>query len=189
MRVTKQQAAANRERILEEAARLFRERGIASVGVDALAAAAGMTHGSLYSQFGSKERLAIEAMKHASAGNAARSAGARSLGEFAEGYLSARHRDAAGNGCVLAALGGEVRQHDGPVRETFTAALRRMAARIEALLPPGEARADAALGAVATLVGSLMLARAVDDPALSERLLAAGRRQLAGMDAGDPPAA
>ena len=58
MRVSKEQAAQNRARILAEAARLFRERGLSGVGVDALTEAAGLTHGSLYSQFGSKERLA-----------------------------------------------------------------------------------------------------------------------------------
>ena len=65
MRVSKEQAAGNRERILTEAARLFRERGLSGVGVDALTEAAGLTHGSLYSQFGSKERLAAEALDHA----------------------------------------------------------------------------------------------------------------------------
>ena len=55
MKASKEQAAENRARILNESARLFRERGLSGVGVDALAAAAGMTHGSLYSQFGSKE--------------------------------------------------------------------------------------------------------------------------------------
>jgi len=61
MRVTKEKVAENRERILTEAARLFRERGVSAVGMDALADAAGMTHGSLYSQFDSKEHLAAEA--------------------------------------------------------------------------------------------------------------------------------
>src|SRR2546429_9527245 len=65
MRVSKEQAAKNRERILEAASRLMRERGISGVGVDALANAAGMTHGSLYSQFGSKERLRGEAEAYA----------------------------------------------------------------------------------------------------------------------------
>src|SRR6516225_9624461 len=65
MRVSKKKAAENRERILAEAARLFRERGLSGVGVDALTDAAGLTHGSLYSQFGSKERLAAEALSHA----------------------------------------------------------------------------------------------------------------------------
>ena len=61
----KERAAENRERILAEAARLFRQHGLAGVGVDALTDAAGLTHGSLYSQFGSKERLAAEAFSHA----------------------------------------------------------------------------------------------------------------------------
>jgi TetR/AcrR family transcriptional repressor of nem operon len=62
MRVSKEQAAENRERILKAASRLIRERGISGAGVDALTEAAGMTHGSLYSQFGSKERLVEEAL-------------------------------------------------------------------------------------------------------------------------------
>src|SRR5262249_54850791 len=65
MRVTKKKAAENRERILKAASRLIRERGISGAGVDALTGAAGMTHGSLYSQFGSKERLVEEALGYA----------------------------------------------------------------------------------------------------------------------------
>lgn len=180
MRVSKQQAAANRERILDEAARLFRERGLAGVGVDALTAAAGLTHGSLYSQFGSKERLAAEAMRHALAGSAARSDQMADLTAYAESYLSTRHRDAPGKGCVLATLAPEAARQDGPVRESVTAGVRRMAARIAALLT-GRRRSDeeAALGVAATLVGAMVLARAVDDPALSERILAAGRAAIA----------
>src|SRR5271170_1796269 len=64
MRVSKEQAAENRERILKAASRLMRERGISGAGVDALTEAAGMTHGSLYSQFGSKERLVEEALTY-----------------------------------------------------------------------------------------------------------------------------
>src|SRR5437660_6756057 len=62
MRVSKEKAAENRDRILKAASRLMRERGISGVGVDALTEAAGMTHGSLYSQFGSRERLVEEAV-------------------------------------------------------------------------------------------------------------------------------
>lgn len=182
MRVSKQQAAENRERILTEAARLFRERGIAGVGVDALAEAAGMTHGSLYSQFGSKERLAAEAIRHALAGSAERLADRANLDSFAEGYLSARHRDAPGGGCAIAALGGEMQRAGPGVREGFTAGLRRMAARVAEMMPgvPDDQRQAEALATVATLVGALVLARAVDDPALSDDILAAGRAKAAG---------
>ncbi|MBR0657230.1 TetR/AcrR family transcriptional regulator [Plastoroseomonas arctica] len=180
MRVSKQQAAANRERILDEAARLFRERGLAGVGVDALAAAAGMTHGSLYSQFGSKERLAGEAMRHALAGSAARSDQAADLQAYAESYLSTRHRDAPGSGCVLATLAAEAARQDGAVRESVTAGVRRMASRIAGLLAKRRAGDEAAaLGVAATMVGAMVLARAVDDPALSEQILAAGRAAVA----------
>ena len=74
MRVTKEKAAENRARILGAAARLFRERGLSGVGVDALGEAAGMTHGSLYSQFGSKERLAAEALAEALSRSASKAA-------------------------------------------------------------------------------------------------------------------
>jgi len=182
MRVSRQQAAENRERILDAAARLIRERGIAGVGVDALAEAAGMTHGSVYSQFGSKERLAAEALARALAGSAERATSFDTLADYAASYLSPRHRDAPGGGCAIAALGGEVPRHDGAVRDGFTEGLRRMAGRVAALLPDAEDgdREQAALARVATLVGALVLARAVDDPALSDRILAAGRNAVAG---------
>lgn len=182
MRVSRQQAAENRERILDAASRLIRERGIAGVGVDALAEAAGMTHGSVYSQFGAKERLAAEALTRALAGSAERAAGFASLADYAANYLSPRHRDARGGGCAIAALGGEVPRHDGAVRDGFTEGVRRMAGRVAALMPElADADRDRqALAHVATLVGALVLARAVDDPALSARILAAGRTAVVG---------
>ena len=60
MRVSKEQAAQNRQHILTAAARLFREHGINATGVDAITKDAGLTHGGLYSQFGSKEAIAVE---------------------------------------------------------------------------------------------------------------------------------
>src|ERR1044071_1105855 len=108
MRVSKEKAAENRARILAEAARLFRERGLSGVGVDALTEAAGLTHGSLYSQFGSKERLAAEAIEHALARSAlARlpvGSGPDTLSTIIARYLSPAHRDAPGKGCTFAAL-------------------------------------------------------------------------------------
>ena len=93
MRVSKERAAENRERIVTAAARLFRERGLSGVGVDALTQAAGLTHGSLYSQFGSKERLAAEALSHALAKTARRLGKARTLDEYVSRYLTPEHRD------------------------------------------------------------------------------------------------
>ena len=108
MRVSKEKAAENRARILTEAARLFREHGLSGVGVDALTDAAGLTHGSLYSQFGSKERLAAEALSHAQTASSARMSSARTLDDYVTEYLSADSRERRGDGCVIAALASEI---------------------------------------------------------------------------------
>lgn len=183
MRVSKQQAAENRARILAVAAQLFRERGLSGAGVDALGAAAGLTHGSLYSQFGSKERLAAEALTAALAGSAGSALlegaapGDGALRRFIVRYLSPRHRDAPGQGCALAALGCEVSRQPPSVRRAFTEGLEGMVGRMARLLPPGRAQEEA-LTVTATLVGALVLARAVDDDELSERILGAARDRL-----------
>src|SRR5215213_8409318 len=139
MRVSKEKAAENRERILTEAARLFRENGLSGVGVDALTEAAGLTHGSLYSQFGSKERLAAAAVEHALAQSAlARipaEGGPVELAAAIERYLSPRHRDAPGQGCAFAALGCEMPRQGSALRKVFTDGLRERMARFAAMLP------------------------------------------------------
>ncbi|SDB69011.1 TetR/AcrR family transcriptional regulator [Belnapia rosea] len=189
MRVSKAQVAENRARLLAETARMIREAGIAGSGVDALARAAGFTHGSLYSQFGSKERLVAEALAEAMAASDAVQADrlppGGGIGRFAAQYLSPAHRDRPGTGCALAAIGPEAAREGSAVRSTFTAALRRMAGRLAAALPlEPKAAEPAALASLSTLVGALILARAVDDPELSDRILAAGRSHLSAGDAG-----
>jgi len=127
MRVTREKAAENRDRILQSAARLIRERGVSGVGVDTLAEAAGLTYGGLYSQFGSKEALAAEALSMALAGNleTLEQAG---LAGYAEGYLSVKHRDAPGQGCALAALGCDMPRESLLLRRRFTEGFRRLTA-------------------------------------------------------------
>jgi TetR/AcrR family transcriptional repressor of nem operon len=178
MRVSKQKAAENRERILTEAARLFRERGLSGVGVDALTEAAGLTHGSLYSQFGSKDRLAAEAFGHALSTGSARLSGAANLDDYVARYLSADHRDRRGDGCVMAALAGEIPHQGSAIRHGFTAAVRAVMHRIADLMRDRRDPEDEALAVVATMIGALTLARAVDDPELSDRILAAARTRV-----------
>lgn len=178
MRVSKEKAAENRERILTEAARLFREHGLSGVGVDALTDAAGLTHGSLYSQFGSKERLAAEALSQAANTNSARLKDAGTLDEYVIRYLSKDHRKLRGDGCVLAALAGEIPRQGAAIRHSFTDAVRATMKRIARLMPRRRKSGDEALAIIATMVGALTLARAVDDPELSDRILAAARTRL-----------
>jgi TetR/AcrR family transcriptional regulator, transcriptional repressor for nem operon len=189
VKVSRQQAAENRARILTEASRLFRERGLGGVGVDALTEAAGLTHGSLYSRFGSKERLAAEALADALARSAealpprdaATSAPGAALEALVSRYLSTRHRDAPGGGCALAALCSEVPRQGPAVRAAFTEGVQSFAARLAAMIEQdesGAARDDEAFHVLSSLVGALVLARAVDDPALSSRILEATRLRL-----------
>ena len=181
MRVSKEKAAENREKILEAASRLMRERGIAGVGVDALTEAAGMTHGSLYSQFGSKERLTEEAVAYAIAAKEREVPEAFALGNYVSEYLSAAHRDRPGSGCVLAALCSEMPRQNSGVRQRFTAGLRSMIGRLSGKMGSGlkqRQRDEAALATVASLVGAIMLARAVNDTKLSDDILRATRNRL-----------
>src|SRR5688572_26849623 len=111
MKVSREQAALNRERILEVAAQLFRERGFDGIGVADLMKEAGLTHGGFYGHFSSKEELIAEASARALTSTfallskqAERGAG-DPLSAVADTYLSSRHRDDPGTGCLLAALG------------------------------------------------------------------------------------
>jgi TetR/AcrR family transcriptional repressor of nem operon len=181
MRVSKEKAAENRERILKAASRLMRERGISGAGVDALTEAAGMTHGSLYSQFGSKERLVEEALGYALIASGKTTAGATTLAQYIGGYLSPDHRDQQGQGCPLAALVCEMPRQSAGVRATFTAGLRGMLRQLSGRMDAGlkqRQRDEQALAAVASLIGALVLARAVNDPELSDAILRATRKRL-----------
>jgi len=176
MRVTKEKAAENRERILKAASRLIRERGISGAGVDALTEAAGMTHGSLYSQFGSKERLVEEALESAIAVSGKTTAEAATRDRYVSGYLSSEHRDKPGQGCPLAALVCEMPRQSSGVREKFTVGLRGMIRQLTGRMGAGlkqQQRDEQALATLASLVGALVLARAVNDPKLSDNILRA----------------
>ena len=182
MRVTKQQAAENRDKILKAAAALFRERGIGGVGVDALTKAAGLTHGSLYSQFGSKDSLAVEALRFALDANASNFAQARDFDLYVAKYLSVAHREKLSRGCALAALASEIPRSSVALKAEFTTGVRRMVDRVGALISPRltRRRSTQALAAVATMVGAMVLARAVDDADLAKQILSASRSTLTG---------
>ena len=181
MRVSKEQAAENRERILRAASRLMRERGISGVGVDALTEAAGMTHGGLYSQFGSKERLVEEAVAYAIAAKEQEVPKVFALRDYVSEYLSAVHRDAPGSGCPFAALCCEMPRQSRGVRERFTAGLRgligQLSDRMSSEKKPRQ-RDEEALATIASLIGAVVLARAVSDHKLSDDILLATKKRL-----------
>src|SRR3954466_14937410 len=126
MKVSREQAAANRERIVEAAAQLFRERGFDGIGVADLMKEAGLTHGGFYGHFSSKDELIAEASALAlseSLEDWTRLADRKHddpLSAMAGAYLATRHRDDPGAGCLLAALGPDVSRQGPAVRRAVT---------------------------------------------------------------------
>jgi len=179
MKVSRVEAAQNRERIIEVAARLFRERGFDGIGVADLMKSAGLTHGGFYGHFASKEDLMAQACARALEGSlatldqVAEHGGGNALSAIASAYLSPAHRDRPSEGCVLAALGAEAARHGSPVRSAFTRGVRSALELLTRLVPGKSKRVkrERALATYASMIGALVLARAVDDPELSEEVL------------------
>ncbi|MFN4117930.1 TetR/AcrR family transcriptional regulator [Acidovorax sp.] len=184
MKVSKEQMAENRERILDVAAQLFREKGFDGIGVADLMKSAGLTHGGFYGHFASKDDLMAQATERAlqrlraawaAMAQEAEDAGRDPLATLEAAYLSPRHRDAPGHGCLLAALGSDAARQGPAVRQAVTEGVRAQVEGLAALVPgrPKAARRQRALADYASLVGAMVLARAVDDPALSDEILQA----------------
>ena len=188
MKVSREQAARNRERIVETAAQRFRERGFEGIGVADLMKEAGLTHGGFYGHFSSKEDLIAEASDRALMGSLAlfTDVAERTRGDplpaIASAYLTSGHRDKPGEGCLLAALGSDVARHGPTVRHAVSDHLRA-AVDLLAKLVPGKsktARRQKAISTYATLVGTMVMARAVGDRALSQEILDAGLASVKG---------
>ena len=175
MRYPASQTAKKHERILKEAARLFRERGFDGAGVAEIMKAAGLTHGAFYAHFASKQELekaAVAYGQNASAGRA-RSHGATKKGRkaYADRYLSARHRDNPGDGCTMAALAQEVARSAPELKAAFERGFE------EILSAAGGDRKEAIFQAAA-LLGGVVLARAVQDLPLSDEILQSVRQKV-----------
>ncbi len=186
MKVSREEAAANHERIIEVASALFRAKGFDGVGVADIMKKAELTHGGFYGHFSSKDDLAAQASRRSmerSAGKWQRVTAAapdRPYAALLEHYLTQRHRDEPGRGCAFAALGTDVARSGKTVREAFGEGLESLI-EILARAMPGRsrtARRRRAVAAMAGLVGALTLARAVGDPALSDEILAAVHSEL-----------
>jgi TetR/AcrR family transcriptional regulator, transcriptional repressor for nem operon len=185
MRYPARETAEKHEQILNAAARLFRERGFAGAGVAEIMKAAGLTHGAFYAHFPSKGELAAEALARAFAQSedriyASAAAATSPKQAFLDSYLSSAHRNRPGEGCAIAALGPEIAR-DPAVRGPFTAEVKRMIARMAERFESEdeeESRRDA-IHLLAAAVGAMIMARAVDDPVLSEEIISSVRESLA----------
>jgi len=180
-----------RERILRAAARAIRKHGYEGVGVADVMKEAGLTHGGFYAHFDSRDALLAAAVGQAgaeSAENLNRAVAAAKPGEelmaLVDTYLDERHVTAAehGLGCAIAAAGSEVPRQQAEVRRAAARRIKDLIGFVERQFPEwGKSAAhEKAMGVVASMVGALMLARAVDDPQLSKAIRKSARELIRG---------
>lgn len=174
-------------RIVEVAARAIRQNGYDGVGVADIMKASGLTHGGFYAHFPSREAMLTEAVGHACAESVAAvtkvvasAPPAQALEALVRAYLSTDHLKNAETGCPLVALGSETARQTPDVRRVTTQHIKAMIDLAARQSPDwGHPSAhERALVTVATLVGTLLLSRAVDEPALSDSLREAAHHHL-----------
>ena len=179
---------ASHERIVEAAARAIRRSGYDGTGVADIMKEAGLTHGAFYAHFASREAMLAEAADRAGAESNAIAARVvasappeQALQALVQVYLSKEHLASIETGCPISALGSEMPRQTHEVRRAATQRIKEMMDLVARQYPDwGQPGAhERALVTVATMVGTLMLARAVDDAALSDALCSATLKSLA----------
>jgi TetR/AcrR family transcriptional repressor of nem operon len=188
MRVSRIQAAENRQTVIDVASRLFRERGFDGIGLKDLMKGAGLTQGAFYKQFASKEDLAAQSSARAlesafSRWSAAVAANPKDpLGAVMAFYLSMGHREERMDGCPIVALGSDAARQGSDVKASFEAGIKahlevlgRLIAEMDGKGPKGKRKAMAILS---TMVGAVTLSRAVNDPDLARAFLDAAVKQV-----------
>ena len=182
----KEHKSATRGRILEKAAAAIRAKGVAGLGVAQVMADSGLTHGGFYAHFGSKEDLVASALGRACEESRSRLQAAADrapegerLQAVANAYLTSNHMRHPETGCPIAAVGPEVERGAGPARQAYAEYVRGNLDQMEAMAAgkTREERRRAAAGTYATMVGALLLARALGDEE-GEKFLAQVRRFL-----------
>ena len=181
MRVSRVQAAENRQTVINVASRLFRERGFDGIGLKDLMKGAGLTQGAFYKQFASKEDLAAQASRRALESafrrwTAAAAANPQNpLGGVIAFYLSMEHCAERMEGCPIVALGSDAARQGVDVKASFEAGIREYLELLGSWVgdADGEEPSGKAMAILSTMVGALILSRAVNDERLSKRFLQA----------------
>lgn len=191
LRATQSRKEASHERIVEVAARAIRRSGYDGTGVADIMKEAGLTHGGFYAHFASREALLAEAADRARAealGWAAQvvdaAPGGQGLERLMQAYLSDEHLNGAERGCAVSALGSEMHRQEPEVRHVATRHIKELIELVARQLPEGGERSahDEAMVRISAMVGTLVLARAVDDPALSKSMREAALKYFAPAD-------
>jgi len=187
-RTTPSRKEITHQRIVKAAARAIRRSGYGGTGVADIMKDAGMTHGGFYAHFASRDDMLAEAVDCAGAEGiaalariAADAPPQQALQALLRAYLSKAHVESAETGCPVVALGSEMPRQAPEVRRAATCRIKELIDLVARQSPDwGQPGAhEHALVTVATMVGALLLARAVDDPRLSDALREAALKHLA----------
>lgn len=187
MKVSREKAKENHERVIDTAAALLREHGYDGIGIADLMKAAGLTQGGFYRNFASKDDLIVKAT-----GRALEATGAMLQEKLAaapetafqilvEQYLSGQHRDGTANGCILPALAADSARRDDPaLRSVFVDAIDAYLHALKAITPtmPEGSRSRDPAAILAEMVGAVVLARALGEGERADNLLDAVTRDL-----------
>ena len=189
MRYSREHKLETHARIVRKASVRLREKGVHGIGVADLMKDAGLTHGGFYAHFDSREALVIEAFAYAMDRSTERwcklaeqTPPEKRLAAIVDSYLTTMHRDDPGHGCAVPSLGAEIARESPKTRKAFAAKLEQMidilAAQISEV-PPKAARKQA-MATVATMMGTLALARIAGTGKFSDDILGAGREAVIG---------
>jgi TetR/AcrR family transcriptional repressor of nem operon len=180
MRYEKGHKDATRERIIDTASKQFRESGVAAVGIAGIMSGAGLTNGAFYAHFSSKEDLVeavlTSALRRREERLRAASEADEGLEDVIRDYLNPSHRDRPSGGCPTAALVAEVARHPKATRDAFTERVSTFIELITTQIRKGseEERRRRAIAIYGMMVGTLQIARAVNDRKLSDEILESG---------------
>jgi TetR/AcrR family transcriptional repressor of nem operon len=189
MRYSREHKLETHARIVKKASVRLREKGAHGIGVADLMKDAGLTHGGFYAHFDSREALVIEAFAHAMDRGTQhwRKLGERTppekrLAAIVDSYLTPAHRDDPGHGCAVPTLGAEIARESPKTRKAFAAKLEQMIDMLAGQIPdvPAKAARKQAMAALATMMGTLVLARIGGTGEFSDEILAAGREAVLG---------
>src|ERR1700716_542079 len=184
MRYSREHKLETHARIVRKASVRLREKGAHGVGVADLMKEAGLTHGGFYAHFDSREALVIEAFADAMDRGtehwrklAEQTPPEKRLATIVGTYLTPLHRDDPGHGCAIPTLGAEIARESPKTRKAFAAKMEHMIDMLAEQIPevPRKAARKQAMAAIATMMGTLVLARVAGSGEVSDEILGAGR--------------
>jgi TetR/AcrR family transcriptional repressor of nem operon len=189
MRYSREHKFETHARIVKRASVKLREKGAHGIGVADLMKDAGLTHGGFYAHFDSREALVIEAFTHAMDRSTERwrklsdeTPPDKRLSRIVNSYLTSDHRDDPGHGCAVPTLAAEIARESLKTRRVFAGRMEQMidllAAQFHGL--PRKAARKQAMAALATMMGSLVMARIAGSGEFSDEILKAGRDGVLG---------